>query len=236
MSRVTTSRLLALLVGLGVVATAVAVMVVANQPRSPAQRAAEANALRAGIRVTPTVESVSLVATKALADYGIGQHVGLVRVRIVEQMRLRLEVSSERDMDFAEKPKVCLVGPDSAPDDAGLEDRCWGDPELGRLLFGAAGGPDVPNLGPAAVLLSTVTLSRGNVRCDYAPGDWVFQLKVNPLVDGLPAGAEYITHVPFTVPIPAHGPLPLLRIDTTRYCGLATRIVREQGEPEVIEP
>jgi hypothetical protein len=59
-------------------------------------------------------------------------------------------------------------------------------------------------------------------------------LKLNPV--GSSDGARYIPDTTFDVPIGNDGPLPLLPTTQTRYCGLATVIVQQQGEPEVVQP
>ena len=58
-----------------VLAGAVAIVTawIALQPRTPEQRLAAARELAAGIRVTPTVNATSLLATSAIADFGIGR-------------------------------------------------------------------------------------------------------------------------------------------------------------------
>jgi hypothetical protein len=227
-------RPLIYLVALMVVLTAVAIVILAAAPKTAEQRAAEAKTLREAIHLAPAVADVELIATGAVADFGIDNGVRLVRVRIVEHMAVRIEISATREVTLAEKARLCLVGPDSAPDDAGLEDRCWGQPDVSDLLVDYQGERSVLRPGEPIVLESVIR--RGDVRCDYAPGEWVLQVKLNPLVDGIPAGAEYLPDTPFQVAIPQHGPLPYLKTDRTRYCGLATRIYHEQGEPEVMEP
>lgn len=211
-------------------------------PRSPDQRLQAGSELLDGIHVTPTVTSVALVAGGAIAD-DFEQGVRLVRVRIIERLELELLIQAEHDVAFGVPPQLCLVGADSAPDDAGLENRCWGMPDLGDFLAAhltpdAIGHPLLR--GGDAILLEAV-LSRGpgidNVdHCDYAPGAWVLELNAAPVVDGvhLPQMSGPVTDL--EVPIPSHGPLRLLRPDQSRYCGLASRIYREQGEPAVIGP
>jgi hypothetical protein len=211
-------------------------------PRSPEQRLEAARELLDGIHVTPTVTSVSLVAGGAIAD-DLEQGVRLVRVRIIERLELELMIRADHDVAFGVAPQLCLVGPDPAPDDAGLENRCWGKPDLGDFLAAhlttdAMGHPLLE--GGDAIRLEAV-LSRGpgidNVdHCDYAPGAWVLELNAGPVVDGvhLPTMSGPVTDL--AVPIPSHGPLRLLRPDQSRYCGLASRILREQGEPAVIGP
>jgi hypothetical protein len=210
--------------------------------RSPEQRLDAASELLKGIHVTPTVTSVSLVAGGAIVD-DFEQGVRLVRVRIIERLELDLLIRADHDVAFAVPPQLCLVGPDSAPDDAGLENRCWGMPEPGDFLAAhlATDAMGHPLLQAGGAIRLGAVLSRGpgidNVdRCDYAPGAWVLELNGAPVVDGvhLPTMPGPVTDL--EVPIPSHGPLRLLRPDQSRYCGLASRIYREQGEPAVIEP
>lgn len=232
----------------GVVALLLLVAVVAwvsgvrLAPRSLEQRLEAGRELLDGIHVTPTVTSVSLVAGGAIAD-DFEQGVRLDRLRIIERLEVELLIQADHDVAFGVPPQLCLVGPDPAPDDAGLENRCWGMPELSdflaaRLATDAMGHPLLP--GGEAIRLEAV-LSRGpgidNVdHCDYAPGAWVLEINAAPVVDGvhLPTMSGPVTDL--DVPIPSHGPLRLLRPDQSRYCGLASRIYREQGEPEVIGP
>jgi hypothetical protein len=203
---------------------------------TPLDREAAAQALLAGIRIEPNVSAVQMDATGAIADFGLSGGVHLVRVRIVDQLSLSLRVTADRTVAFTEAPRLCLVGPDSSPDDAGLSDPCWGDPDLGELfstqLKADADGHLTLEAGrPISV---GTTLKRGNERCDYAPGAWHLEMKVDPVVEGEGAGARYLSNVPFDVPIAASAPLPFL-LDT-RFCALATRISQDQGEPPVQSP
>ena len=91
-------------------------------------------------------------------------------------------------------------------------------------------------LTPGQPIDLDVQLGRGTQRCDYPPGKWQVELKLNPIVEGGPVGARYLPDTEFDVPIPSTGPLQLLPTTETRYCGLATAVVQQQGEPEVIEP
>ena len=104
------------------------------QPRSAEQRLEAAEQLLAGVTVTATVASSSLAATDATADFGITEGIRLVRVRIVDELDLQVRLESSQDVTLAEAPRVCIVGPFWAPDDAGLSDRCWGAPDLEPVL------------------------------------------------------------------------------------------------------
>lgn len=203
---------------------------------TPPDREAAARSLLAGIHITASVSDVRLDATGAIADLGVSGGVHLVRVRIVDELTIALEVSADRAVAFAEAPRVCLVGPDSSPDDAGLSDPCWGEPDLGgpfaaQLTTDASGHPTLEAGKPVTV---TMPLKRGDVRCDYAPGAWHVEFKADPVVDGSGAGARYLPYASFEVPIAASAPLPFL--PDTRFCALATRISEEQGEPPVQSP
>lgn len=207
-------------------------------PRSEADRQAAADDLVAGIHVSVTVTGSTLAATQAIADFGVGQEVRLVLVRVVEAMTLAVGVRAERDVAFAEAPRFCLVGPFSAPDDAGLEDPCWGEPDLGSLAGGSfsVGEAGYPFLAAGESGTMTTELRRGDVRCDYPPGGWALELRVDPIVDGAPAGPRYASAAPFEVPLEAAESPPLLLLERARYCGLASQVYREQGEPAVASP
>jgi hypothetical protein len=211
--------------------------------RSPEQREQTARELLAGIRVSPTVTSVALEASTAIADFGIEEGVRLVRVRIVDRLQLELHIEADQDVAFGVPPQLCLVGPDSAPDDAGLEDRCWGKPDLSDFLAAqlTADAMGHPLLQAGDVIHIEATLWRGAApsgaaRCDYAPGTWSLEFNAAPVVDGVHLRPMNGPDTSLEVPIPSHGPLRLLRPDQTHYCGLATRIYREQGEPPVAAP
>lgn len=210
----------------------------ASSPPSPTQLPADD--LMAQITLSASAGTPDLVATSATADFGVQQGVRLVTVRIVERMQIDVHVASSFDMTFAEAPRLCLVGPYSAPDDGGLQDPCWGSPDL-SALFGdrlptSADGMPMIRAGQAIDL--SVGLERGDVRCDYAPGQWTLEFDARPLVDGRATSQSvYAPAALFSVPIPSgNTPLRYLGIDSTRYCGLATVIYRDQGEPPTIAP
>jgi hypothetical protein len=209
---------------------------IGTRPRSPEEREAEARELLSGIHVSATVATASLAASHAIADFGLEEGVRLVLVRILDGLDLELRIDSTRTVAFVEPPRFCLVGPFSAPDDAGLSDPCWGEPDLGLLVgptlpSDAAGHPTFPAGRPVTL---SATLRRGDVRCDYPPGKWVLEIKADPVVDGAGVGARSLSDVSFEVPFATTGPLTLL--GGTRYCGLATVVYREQGEPPVQSP
>jgi hypothetical protein len=150
-------------------------------------------------------------------------------------MELDLQIAADQEIVLAEAPVLCLVGPYSAPDDAGLESPCWGEPDLSALLAAelTLNADDHYVLSTTPVNVST-TLQRGTQRCDYPPGKWQVELKLNPA--GSSEGGRYIPDTTFDVPITDAGPLQLLPTTQTRYCGLATAVVQQQGEPEVVAP
>ncbi|NJD27120.1 MAG: hypothetical protein FIA92_02345 [Chloroflexi bacterium] len=202
-------------------------------PRSPEDRAAEADALVAGIRASVATSDSSLLATRAVADFGVEEGVRLVLVRIVDQLTVEVRVESPIDVWFEPPVVACLVGPDAAPDAAGLEDRCWGEGSLGQVIAAGLVRDEDGHLGLVAGTPVTVsaTFQRGDVRCDYPPGAWYLELRVDPIVDGQPAGPRYAQAPTFEVPFVPDQPLQLVM--ERRYCGLASKVYREQGEPVV---
>jgi len=223
-----------LLIVLLVVIAAGAVWVA--QPRTPEQRAELASQLVAAVHVTATVKGSSLLATNATADFGISGGIRLVRVRIVDELQLDVRVQTDRDITMAAPPRLCLVGPYSAPDDAGLTDRCWGEPDVAALFAAQvttdAGGRSM--LTTAQPIAVSVTLHRGMTRCDSPPGTWQVELTLDPLVDGTASGNG--ESPPLKVDVPFAGTQPLTLVTVSRYCGLAETIYLDQGEPAVVTP
>jgi hypothetical protein len=228
------ARSVVALIAAAVVVAVAGLIIVLGQSKSPEQREQAADELAGAVSASANVDSTSLLATGAFADFGLGKGIRLVHVRIIDDLEVEVSLAATRDVALAEDPRLCLVGPYSAPDDAGLEDRCWGEPDLSSVVAAQAGWADGQRaLHAGRPLVVRAELSRGDQRCDYSPGDWLLEVKLNPLVDGSPAGARYITDTHFSVPVPEHGPLQLLLTDQTRYCGLATAIIDAQGEPEL---
>jgi hypothetical protein len=229
-------RSIAIVVGIAVVAGVGLGAWLGSRPRSPEQREAAARELLSGVHVSATVAGSSLADAHAIADFGLNEGVRLVRVRIVDGLILGLRVESTHSVALAGPPLFCLVGPFSAPDDAGLSDRCWGEPDLSVVVAGGLPSDQGGHTMFAADAPVTVsaTLQRGDVRCDYPPGKWTLEIKVDPLVDGTAMGARYLPDVGFEVPFATPSPLTLLA--QTRYCGLASVVYREQGEPPVVNP
>jgi hypothetical protein len=222
-----------LIVVLGLVAAAAWITL---QPRTPEQRAAAATELVAAVQVSATISASSLLATNAIADFGIAGGIRSVHVRIVDGLRLDVRVESLRDIVLAEPPRLCLVGPYSAPDDAGLTDRCWGEPDL-AALFSAKVPRDATGhlmLGPGSPIALSVPLQRGTSRCDYPPGTWLLELTMDPLIDGSSSGNREPPAVKLEVPFA--GTKPLILVTGSRYCGLAETIYTDQGEPPIATP
>ncbi len=209
-----------------------------TRPRSPEQRLEAAGALVAGVHVSAAVDASSLVATHAIADFGIDEGIRRVRVRIVSELRLSVRLEADRDVALAVPARLCVVGPYSAPDDAGLSSPCWGSPELGEILAAQLGSDAAghPILLANRPIILAASLVRGNERCDYPPGEWHVEVVLNPLVDGSPAGDAYLPYAAFDVPLEEPGAPPLVEVRQTRYCGLASAVYREQGEPPVASP
>jgi hypothetical protein len=226
-------------VPVAVVAVAVAAVLASwavTRPRSPDERLAAARELASRITVTAVVEDSSLLGGRAIADFGVGNEVRLVRVRIVDQLHLSVRLASDVDVELATALTACLVGPYSAPDDAGLSVPCWGEPDLGgvlatRLSTSATGHSAVLTTRPVDV---AVELSRGEARCDYAPGRWRLEVSVEPIVNGASAGVIDLPTVDIAIPFSPDD--VVIEVRDSRYCGLAETIFKEQGEPATATP
>jgi hypothetical protein len=209
------------------------------QAGSPERRAATAQGLADGMSASVTVGGSSLAATMAIADFGIEEGVRLAPVRILEEIQLELRIKTTVDVALAGPPRVCLVGPYWAPDDAGLSDRCWGDPDLATLLaaqlaIDAAGHVMLPADRPISI---DATIQRGHERCDYPAGAWALEVAVEPLVDDRAEGRFELPATRVDVPLePTGTALRLVERSDSRYCGLASAVWREQGEPPLMTP
>ena len=220
---------------IGVVLVAAVSTCAAPHPRSPEERESAADELLAGIKVSATGVASRFAATYAIAD-SLEEGIRRVRVRIVEKLDVELRIEATQSVAFVEAPSFCLVGPFSAPDDAGLSDRCWGTPDLGalvsaRLPVDAAGHLVFPGDQPVIV---PAQLERGDVRCDYPPGEWVLEIKADPVVDSSPVGARYLPDVRVDIPFATAGPLQVY--EKGRFCGLASAASRDDGEPPTESP
>jgi hypothetical protein len=160
-------------------------------------------------------------------------------MRVVDDLEVTVRLTATEDLTLAEPPGLCLVGPFWNPLDAGLSDRCWGDPDLTAVTAQqVAGDPeDEIVLRAGEPLVVEATIARGHERCDYAPGEWTLEVSVRLTVGGGVIGPARLPDVTFVVPIEdPNGPLELLLPLDTRVCSYPAAVVDRQGEPEVIEP
>lgn len=182
-----------------------------------------------GVSAQVEVGETALVAASATADFGIEEGLRRVVIRVVDEMEVTVELAVAEDMALSEPPRLCLVGPFWNPLDAGLSDRCWGDPDL---TAGSGLGTELRAGGPIVV---EATIARGHERCDYAPGEWTLEVSLRPVVHGAVFGPLRIPDTVFTVPIDdPDEPLVLLPVLDTRVCSYPAAVVNRQGEPEVI--
>ena len=181
------------------------------------------------------MDGSSLGATQAIADFGLEEGIRMVPVRIVEDLALEVRLETPRDVTLAEAPRLCLTGPFWNPLDAGLSDRCWGDPDLAALLTEAmpadADGRVTLRAGSPVVLQAD--LARGDERCDYPPGDWLLEVDAEPVVDGVTLPRQEIAEVPLTVPLEEDGALAWRNNSDTRFCSFTAAVYTRQGEPEI---
>ena len=198
---------------------------------------ADEQELRSRLHVTAEVSDTTLAAAGAIAD-DFESGVRRVIVRVVDEMALEVRFEADRAMTLPWPPYLCLVGPFWAPDDAGLSDRCWGDPDLAALAArqGSADEEGEVRLDQGQPLIVSATLGRGDVRCDYPPGSWHLEVAFSP--PGTPPGPDRLALDDVVVEVPSTNvdPLPLLPPSESRYCGLANVVLREQGEPDVVDP
>jgi hypothetical protein len=200
-----------------------------------ALRPATADELFGGITVTASVEGSSLGATQAIADFGLEEGIRMVPVRIVEDLALVVRLETPRDVVLAGAPRLCLTGPFWNPLDAGLDDRCWGDPDLAALLAQAmpADADGRVTLRARSPVVLRTELGRGDERCDYPPGDWLLEVDAEPVVDGVTLPRQDITEVPLTVPLEEEGALAWRSNSDTRFCSFTAAVYTRQGEPTI---
>jgi hypothetical protein len=224
------TAVIAIAAGLAVVALAG----VALWARTP-QRPATADELLAGITATATVDESSLGATQAIADFGLEEGIRMVPVRIVEDLALEVRLATTRDVTLAGAPRLCLTGPFWNPLDAGLEDRCWGDPDLAERLVQAmpAGADGRVRLRAGSPLVLQADLARGDERCDYPPGDWLLEVDAEPVVGGVTLPRQEIAKVPLTIPLEEGGALAWRSNSDTRFCSFTAAVYTRQGEPTI---
>jgi hypothetical protein len=234
-----TRRRLAFALSLGVVlAAGLAWAWASGPPRTAEQRQTAARDLLAAVHVSATVVSSSLLASSAEADFGLKQGIRSVGVRVVDILSVELRIEADRDVALAQPPPACLAGPYWAPDDAGLESRCWGEPDIGQLLATAMptdGAGRLVLTGHRAVVLN-VALRRGESRCDYPPGAWDVTITVDPMIDGTPVTGLDPIRAPVAVPVASAGSLTAVPVGKSRFCSDAAAIYLEQGEPPGLAP
>jgi hypothetical protein len=220
--------LLAIVAGLAVVALAGSAMWAWS-----ALRPATADELFQGIEVTAAVDESTLGATQAIADFGLEEGVRMVPVRIVEDIVLDLQLEADRDVTFAAPPRLCLTGPFWNPLDAGLSDRCWGEPDVNEALREAmpADPAGTVTLRAGSPVSLRVPIARGDERCDYPPGDWLLEVDAEPVIGGQVLPRADITKAPVTIPWDVEGALPWH--DNARFCSFTAAVYTRQGEPTI---
>lgn len=194
---------------------------------SPAVPAASEPMLRASVVPSGPATVASAAAFADSLDTGIR----LVRVRIVDAIDLAITLRSDTGVTLARPPELCLAWVDAAPDDAGLASPCWGSPDPSAEMADLMARDDGTwGLDPGQGVETHAAMTRGAGRCDFPPGEWVLQAKVVPLVDGIAQDPMYVRE-PFEVAYdPAEVPVRL-PLTETRFCGLASEVLREQGAP-----
>lgn len=178
----------------------------------------------ASVAVTAGARPTAIAISHAIAD-ALGSVPGLVEVQVVDALALSVAITAADDLVLAGPPRLCLVGPFAAPDDAGLIDRCWGDPDPGAALApamprDAAGHPMLPAGVPVAL---DATIARGEVRCDYPPGAWQLEVVLTPLVGGHGWTDVALPEIALDVDAADLAPGRELTRLESRYCGMAHR-------------
>jgi hypothetical protein len=219
-------------------ALTVAACQAARPPRSADERAAAARELFAGIDVSVSVDGSSLGAARTMADFGVGRDLRMVAIRIVEDLSVTVRLEAARDVVLAGPPRLCLTGPFWNPLDAGLSDRCWGDPDLATVAAERFERDPASNvvLRAGTPVVIEATLERGDERCDYAPGDWLLEVDAEPVVDGVAGTRLDITKAPLSVPFDGGELLTLRPTSDTRVCSYGAAVYTRQGDPPLREP
>ncbi len=203
-------------------------------PLTPAQREAAVGELAGNVHAEAVAEAVALSVIRASADFGIEEGVRAVPIRIVDHLDLRVRISADQDVRLVGLPRVCLVGPFWNPLDAGLSDRCWGEPDLGQVIAGklpadAAGGVTLRATTPFEL---AIAIGRGEERCDYAPGEWRLQIDAPMQVDGVIVPHVELADVPFDVPLEPEGTVLSFRPNSeVRPCSYVAAVYNRQPEP-----
>lgn len=203
-------------------------------PLTPEQRDAAARQLASSVDAEAVAEAVALSVIRASADFGIEDGIRAVPVRIVDDLDLRVRITTDQDLTLAGLPRVCLVGPFWNPLDAGLSDRCWGEPDLGRFVASqlprdAGGGV---TLRAESSFELAVAIGRGEERCDYAPGEWRLQIDAPLRVDGVIVDHVELADVPFEIPLEPEGTVLSFRPNSeVRPCSYIAAVYTGQREP-----
>jgi len=194
-----------------------------------------ADELFAEISVHADVTDSTLEATQAIADFGLEEGVRMVPVRIVDRVGLEVRLESPRDVTLAAAPRLCLTGPFWNPLDAGLSDRCWGDPDLAALLAESMPVDDSGHvtLRADSPVVLRAELARGDERCDYPPGDWLLEVDAEPVIDRAARARMPIAEVPLAVPWDVPGALPWRDNGDTRFCSFTAAVYTRQGDPAI---
>lgn len=187
-----------------------------------------------GLDVRVQVDEATFVATKAIAD-SFETGIQLVPVRIVDGLSVTVTLQSTVDLRFAEAPLVCLHWRDAAPDDGGLESPCWGLPDPALALADQLAADDAWAVTSGTTLRTRLRLTRGDATCDYPPGDWILRLRLVPSVEDAAPTPLYL-RIPFQVDHDPAAVLTSVSISDTRFCGLATEVIRDQGVPPTATP
>jgi hypothetical protein len=174
-----------------------------------------------------------LVATRALTDFGLDVPVRYVAVRILSRVDIEVRIHAEADVVLEGYPRLCLIGPFSMPDYAGLTEPCWGEPDLGLLLRAhlATDREGRPSLLAGTTVTLRATIRRDAGRCDYPPGDWRLEVEIQPTIEG--AAPQPVDIVPVELALSPESAGPLTLVKRTNYCGIANVPYREQGEPRI---
>ncbi len=177
----------------------------------------------------------TLASAAAFAD-SLDTGVSLVRVRIVDSLDVSITLASDTGVVLAGPPELCLAWVYAAPDDAGLVSPCWGVPDPSAELASLMARDDGTwGLDRGRTVAVHARMTRGGGRCDFPPGDWVLWIKVVPLADGVAQGPTY-AQATFEVPYDPTAVPTRLPLTETRFCGLASQVVREQGEAPTPTP
>lgn len=189
----------------------------------------------AALQAVAVASGASLASAAAFAD-SLETGIRLVRVRIVDELEMGVMLLSETGVTLAEPPELCFHWFHAAPDDAGLESPCWGVPDPSAVFAEQMARADGTwRLDPGGVVSNQVFMTRGGGRCDFPPGDWVLRVRYVPLVDGVAQEPRYV-RAPFEVAYDPREVPRRLSLTETRFCGLASGIVRDQGEAPSAAP